>query len=282
MNRTDVYTMGVDVGASSVKTVLMSYGSGEHPEILFKDCRRMRRRNPSVVADESMEDALSVAGLELKDIAYVASTGEGEMVKRKRGHFYSMTTHAKGAAFLVPAARAVLDLGALHARAMKINDEARVLSYRMTGQCASGSGQFIENITRYLGVSLSEVGALSLQSDHPERASSICAVLAETDVINMVSRGVSTPDIIRGIHESIAQRLVKLLSALKADSPLVLTGGLSRDAGMVEVIRRKVAEDDLGLTVLTHPDAIYAGALGAALWAGWRHFKLQEKASAAS
>ncbi len=282
MSAGSVYTMGVDVGASSVKTVLMDYGSGENADILFKDCRRMRRRNPAVVADESMTDALSVAGLEFDDIAYVASTGEGEMVQRKRGHFYSMTTHAKGASFLVPQARAVLDLGALHARAMKINEKARVLSYRMTGQCASGSGQFIENITRYLGVSLSEVGPLSLQSTHPEGASSICAVLAETDVINMVSRGVSTPDIICGIHESIAQRLVKLLSALKADSPLVLTGGLSRDVGIVEVIRRKVEADGLGLEVLTHPDAIYAGALGAALWAGWRHFKLQEKATAIS
>ena len=163
---------------------------------------------------------------------------------------------------------------------MKVNEKARVLSYQMTGQCASGSGQFIENITRYLGVSLADVGPLSLQSHNPEQASSICAVLAETDVINMVSRGIATPDIIRGIHESIAQRLVKLLSALKADSPLVLTGGMSRDVGIVEVLRRRVAEDGLGLEVRTHEDGVYAGAIGAALWAGWRHHKLLEKGSA--
>jgi benzoyl-CoA reductase subunit D len=150
----------------------------------------------------------------------------------------------------------------------------------MTGQCASGSGQFIENITRYLGVSLADVGPLSLQSNHPEQASSICAVLAETDVINMVSRGIATPGIIRGIHESIGQRLVKLLSALKADSPLVLTGGISRDVGIVEVIRRRVAEDGLGLEVKTHEDGVFAGAIGAALWAGWRHHRLLEKSGA--
>lgn len=273
-----MYTAGIDVGASAVKTVLMAHDGGA-PEILFKDCRRMLRRNPAAVADESLNDALKVGGVAYGDVAYVASTGEGEMVKRKRGHFYSMTTHARGAVYLVPGARAVMDLGALHARAMKITSEARVLNYQMTGQCASGSGQFIENITRYLGVSLGEVGPLSLQSRNPEMASSICAVLAETDVINMVSRGVATPDIIRGIHESIAQRLIKLLSALKADTPLVLTGGMSRDAGIVEVIRRRIGEDHLGLEVLTHEDGIYAGAIGAALWAAWRHQKLLQKAA---
>ncbi len=272
------YTAGIDVGASAVKAVLMRH-DGAAPEILFKDCRRMLRRNPAAVADESLTDALKVAGLSYEEVAYVASTGEGEMVKRKRGHFYSMTTHARGAAFLVPQARAVMDLGALHARAMKITPEARVVNYQMTGQCASGSGQFIENITRYLGVSLGEVGPLSLKSEHPEQASSICAVLAETDVINMVSRGVATPDIIRGIHESIAQRLVKLLAALKAESPLVLTGGMSRDAGIVEVLRRRVQEDGLALDVRVHEDGIFAGAIGAALWAAWRHERLLRKAA---
>ena len=269
-----IFTMGVDVGASSVKTILMAYGNGDQPSIVFKDCRRMHRRNPTLVSEESMNDALAVAGLRFEDVAYIASTGEGEMVRHKRGHFYSMTTHARGALFLFPQARAVMDLGALHARAMKINDKGRVLTYQMTGQCASGSGQFIENITRYLGVSLDDVGPLSLQSQHPEQASSICAVLAETDVINMVSRGIATSDIIRGIHQSITQRLVKLLAALKADSPLVLTGGLSRDAGIVAVIRQEVQEDGLKLDVLTHEDGIYAGAIGAAIWAGWRHHKL--------
>ena len=93
----------------------------------------------------------------------------------------------------------------------------------------------------------------------------------------MVSRGIATPDIIRGIHESIGQRLVKILSALKADSPLVLSGGMSRDVGIVEVIRRRIVEDGLGLEVRTYEDGVFAGAIGAALWAGWRHYRLLEK-----
>lgn len=147
----------------------------------------------------------------------------------------------------------------------------------MTGQCASGSGQFVENISRYLGLSIEEVGEISLQSKTPEVSSGICAVLAETDVINMVSRGVSTPDIIKGIHISIASRIIKLLSSLKAESPIVLTGGMALNIGMMQALDEQLQETGKKFEIKTHPDAIYAGALGAALWGGFRHIKLKEK-----
>ena len=99
---------------------------------------------------------------------------------------------------------------------MVMDERAKVLGYRMTSQCASGSGQFLENISRYLGVTLAEIGPLSLEADDPQTCSSICAVLAETDVINLVSRGVRIPDILRGIHESMAGRYVRLLAAAGA------------------------------------------------------------------
>src|SRR6185369_12860429 len=117
------------------------------------------------------------------------------------------------ALFLSPGARAVFDIGALHARAVAMDERGKVLNYKMTSPCASGSGQFLENIARYLGVSQEELGRLSLQGTAPETVSSICAVLAETDVINMVSRGISTPDILRGIHNSMADRYARLLHA---------------------------------------------------------------------
>ena len=126
-----------------------------------------------------------------------------------------MTAHARGGLFLEPAARAIIDIGALHTRAVRMDERAKVLSYRMTSQCASGSGQFLENIARYLGVALEEIGTLSQQGSEPEACSSICAVLAETDVINMVSRGISIPNILRGIHQSIPGRCVRLLSAAR-------------------------------------------------------------------
>lgn len=274
-----IFTIGIDVGSSYIKTVLINYS--DTIEITDKHIDKIRKRNPAIVAEESIDYLLSKNNLKFEDIAYLASTGEGEMVTRKTGHFYSMTTHARGAAFLFPNANCVVDMGALYVKAIKIDKGGRVLDYKMTGQCASGSGQFIENISRYLGLAISEVGEISLKSENPEAPSGICAVLAETDVINMVSRGVSTPDIVKGIHISVANRVIKLLTTLRAEGIIVLTGGMASNIGMVQTIKELALNTNINPdNILVSEDSIYAGALGAAIWAGFRHNKLQTKAVA--
>jgi len=277
--QTDLLTVGIDVGSSAVKTVLMKQGGDDTEEVLALRTDRIRRRDLRRVIRESYTMALDESGVTASDIAYVASTGEGELVDFRRGHFYGMTAHARGAIFLVPEVRAVLDVGALHARAMRIDEKSRVLGYRMTSQCASGSGQFLENVARYLGVALEEVGTLSCQARKPEQVSSICAVLAETDVINMVSRGISTANILKGIHQSMTGRYVKLLRAIGAERHVLISGGLAADAGLAESMRELVAEEEMDLTIHTHPHSIYAGALGAALWGGYRHRVLARRAA---
>jgi benzoyl-CoA reductase subunit D len=275
MNNNGLYTIGIDVGGSYIKAVLMNYSNGH--EILVKKSEKIRKRNPSALSEEVINYLLEKKELRYSDIAYVASTGEGEMVAHKKGHFYSMTTHARGGKYLSNDARTVVDMGALYVRAIKINEQGRVIDYKMTGQCASGSGQFIENISRYLGLAIEEVGDISLQSENPETPSGICAVLAETDVINMVSRGVSITNIIKGIHLSIANRVVKLISSLKAESPVVLTGGMAANKGMVQAIDELTKQSGYKWEMETHPDAIFAGAIGAALWGGFRYRKLKDK-----
>ncbi len=266
------YTMGVDVGGSSIKAVLVKYSDA--PEIVDKHIEKIRKRNPADVATEIINYLLERNQLRYRDITYLASTGEGEMVTHKRGHFYSMTTHAKGGHFFYPEAKTVVDIGAFYVKAIMLGKGGRVLNYKMTGQCASGSGQFVENISRYLGLAIEEVGEMSLQSDNPETPSGICAVLAETDVINMVSRGISTPNIIKGIHLSVAGSIIRLLTSLKAESPIVITGGMGLNKGMVQAIDEVLKNGKYKFEILTHPDAIYAGAIGAALWGGFRHIKL--------
>lgn len=269
-----IYTIGIDVGSSFIKTILMSYG--ETPIILEKINDKIHKRNPSTIIEHALDTVLEMRGLKYEDVSYVASTGEGELVKRKKGHFYGMTTHAKGAHYYFPEVSTVLDLGSLFCRAIKVGRDARVLKYTMTGQCASGSGQFLENITRYLGLNLSDVGTLSLTSKHPERPSGVCAVLAETDVINMVSRGINIEDIIKGIHLTIANRVVRLLSKLKAESPVVLTGGMALDLGLVAAIKETIDVRNMNLEVITNEYSPLAGAVGAALWGGYRYLKLAE------
>ncbi len=265
---------GIDLGTGAVKTVLFDVSDGE-AKWLARSTNRIRRRDPMLLAREAYEGMLGELDLEPELVDYVATTGDGENISFRTGHFYSMTTHARGAIYLSPGINAVIDAGALHGRAIATDERGKVLTYKMTSQCASGSGQFLENIARYLGVALEEVGAISKTADNPEIVSSICAVLAETDVINMISRGISTANILKGIHLAMAGRLVKLLKSIKArEGSVLLTGGLAVDEGLVEAIEEQVVEQKLKVQVLSHPDSIYAGAIGAALWGAFRHDKL--------
>lgn len=277
-------TAGVDPGASTVKVAIFRSNAGQDAELLASRVQRIRRRDVAQVVRATFDEACSEAGCTDRDFDYIASTGDGDSVGFRTGHFYSMTTHARGALQLCKSARAALDIGALHARGLRMNDVGRVLSHRMTSQCASGSGQFLENIARYLGVPLEDVGALSRQAGTPEKVSSICAVLAETDVINMVSRGIAAPDILKGIHLSIAGRLVQLLRSVGAAGTVVVTGGLSRDEGMVAAIDEVLAEEKnkkkkqhADVTLLAHADGILAGAMGAALLGAYRVQQLAER-----
>jgi benzoyl-CoA reductase subunit D len=260
---------GVDVGSSAVKVVLLEDAPGAEPRILARGSERIRRRDPLQVATELFERTRAEARLARSDLAYVATTGEGELLPFRTGHFYGMTTHARGAIHLEPLARAILDVGALHARAALMDGRAKVLGYRMTSQCASGSGQFLENISRYLGVTIEEIGPLSLAADKPESCSSICAVLAETDVINMVSRGIATSNILQGIHRSMAGRYLRLLTSAGAQGVVLVTGGLAADAGLIQALREGPLE------IRTHPESVLAGAYGAALWGAFRARKLR-------
>jgi benzoyl-CoA reductase subunit D len=281
-----IRSAGIDVGTSAVKVSIIESPEGggrarPGAKVLASFTERTRRRNQNEVVDLAVNQALEEAKLERKDLDYIATTGEGELVEFRTGHFYGMTTHARGAVFLDPEATAAVDAGALHARAIKFDENAKVLSYRMTSQCASGTGQFLENIARYLGVTLDEVGTLSNQGETPEKVSGICAVLAETDVINMVSRGISVPNILKGIHESMALRFAKLLRSAKASGVVLMTGGLAADDGLRTCMQEAVVKAKIkNVQIRTHKDSAYAGALGAALWGAYRIERLREREAA--
>jgi benzoyl-CoA reductase subunit D len=268
---------GIDVGSAAVKVAIVADGNGAGARQLAGVSERIRRRDPAQVAEGAFEQALAEAGVARRDLAYIATTGEGEAIAFRTGHFYGMTAHARGGLHVEPDARAVIDVGALHARAILIDEKAKVLGHRMTSQCASGSGQFLENIARYLGVTLEEIGPLSLQSDQPEPCSSICAVLAETDVINMVSRGVKIANILKGIHQSMAGRYLRLLTSAGARGVALVTGGLAADVGLLAALREAALEQKAAVEIRANERSALAGALGAALWGAFRARKLRRK-----
>jgi len=267
-------TAGIDVGTSAVKAIIMNCGIGDSSRIIGKEVQKIRRRNTKEVVRTTFDLALAQTDFAESDIQYIASTGEGDLVDFKTGHFYGMTTHARGAIFFYPNTTTVADIGALHQRVIGIDENSKVLRYKMTGQCASCSGQFVENIIRYLGVRSDEIAELAMRAKNPQRISSVCAVLGETDVINMVSNLVPIEDILMGILESIASRLTKLIQGVKAESPITLTGGLANNKGMVKAIENLLEEKKMHYDLQPHNDSVYAGAIGAALWADYR---LKEK-----
>ncbi len=272
------YTAGIDVGTGVVKAVVFKQ-DGDKEEWLSRSVIRIRQRDPMELAREAFDQTLEDAGLKESDMDYIATTGEGESIPFHTGHFYSMTAHARGGRFLNPESSAVLDCGALHGRAIIRDDRGKVLNYKMTSQCASGSGQFLENIARYLGIAQDEIGSLSTAADDPEAVSSICAVLAETDVINMVSRGISSENILKGIHLSMASRLARLLKSIGVkDNLVMMTGGLALDTGLQEAMREELGKmRGVEAKITAHEDSIFAGAIGAALWGAFRFEKLAEK-----
>ncbi|MBK7859753.1 MAG: benzoyl-CoA reductase subunit D [Archangiaceae bacterium] len=263
----------------------MAFDGDGLPKLAGRWRERILRRDVSQVALLAYEQALAAAGVARDRVSYVASTGDGEELTIKDGHFYGMTTHARGATWLDSRCRAAVDAGALHARVFVVDDQSRVLRSRMTSQCAAGTGQFLENIARYLGIRAEEIGPLSLAASRVEPCSGICAVLSETDVINMVSRGIAAGEILRGVHDSIALRLGKLLRAVAAEGTVVLTGGLAADTGLKGALERALGADGgAPLTVVSHPASVYAGAIGAALWGEYRlsRRRQDERAAAAA
>lgn len=270
-------TAGIDMGSSSVKVSVLEYLNGE-VDVLSNEVEKIRRRKTGDVVRDFFYGTLTRAGLGEKQLDYVATTGNREKVEFETGHFYGMTTHARGGIFLNKDVKSVVDIGAFHTRVMKVDKRGKVLSHLMTGQCASGTGQFVENITRYLGVSIEEVASLSLRSKRPERISSICAVLSETDVINMVARGIDTSDIVKGIHLTLSDRVLKMLSRVKAESPVILTGGMGTDLGLLSTLKETVKDKNLSYDINSHKDAVFAGSLGAAILGGFRYERLEEAA----
>ena len=171
-------TIGIDIGSGAVKSTLFRVENGKQ-EWLAKRCERIRRRDPMTLADEGRAAVIEEAGVSPDQVDYIATTGEGENVKFATGHFYSMTTHARGGVFLHPGIKAVVDIGALNGRAIYVDERGKVLSYKMTSQCARARASPGEH-RALLGVAIEEIGALSCGSKDPEKVSSMRRVAKPT------------------------------------------------------------------------------------------------------
>ena len=263
-----VLVAGIDMGAKLSKSIILD---GER-RVCGKSTVRTRPDFPAV-AREVLDLALERAGLKASDLSYIATTGFGRYnVPFRDIQITDITCVGRGAVFLFPKTRTVLDIGAQSTRALRVHETGKVREFRTNDKCAAGAGGFIERAAKYLEVKIEQVGDLSLQADKPQTISSVCAVLAESEIINHVSSGETVENILRGVHLSLASRALALLKRAGLEDEVTFVGGVARQKGMVkaleETLKRKV-------NVSEEPEMV--GALGAALLALRRLEKIRSE-----
>ncbi len=243
-------------------------GSGFSKALIYRDDGKVLARAITKTradfdkgAREVLDDALGQAKLSQSDIAYVCTTGLGRYAVSFRDiQVTEITAAARGAWTLFNRAQFVLDLGAQSTRAIRLRDNGKVKEFQTNEKCAAGGGAFLVRAAKYLEVPLDSLGKLSSDAKASQTISSVCAVLAETEIINHVSENIPIGDIARGMHDSMAERAMGLLKKVGLNGPLCLVGGVAIQTGFVEACRKK-----FGVELLIPENSQYAAALGAAV-----------------
>jgi (R)-2-hydroxyacyl-CoA dehydratese activating ATPase len=264
-------TAGIDVGSTYTKAALV----GEDGALLGTGISPTGFRLEAAAA-EALEEARAAAGLAPDAVEYLASTGYGRYSLAGRDlQVTDLTAQAWGARFFFPGTRTVLDVGGQTMKAMRLDERGRVQSFRLNDKCAAGTGAFLEKTARYLGYRIEEMPALVERSTVAVPVSGVCAVFAESEVINHVSSGAAPADIMHGAMRSLVQRSVQLMKRVKMEPEFTLVGGIMRFPTMTRVMREQLAAE-----VNVPPEALvqYTGAIGAAVLARRRLEKLRREA----
>ena len=252
-----MYVAGVDSGALTTKAVILGDGKVLSHEIILTGMGGK--------AHEVVEIALSKADLSTEDLAFVVATGYGRInVPFAAKQVTEITCHGRGAHFLIPTARMIIDVGGQDSKVIRLNEQGNVVDFAMNDKCAAGSGRFLEVMANALEIDLEEMGKLSLRSKKTVEISSTCTVFAESEVISHIASGIPKEDIIAGIHRAIASRVAglffsKMRGRIDQDS-VVMTGGVAKNIGMI-----KSLEEEIGIRIIVPPKPQIVGALGAAL-----------------
>ena len=252
-----VYTAGIDSGSTSTDAVIMNADR----KILG---RAIIPTGAGAVntASRALETALSEAGLHKEDLSAIVSTGYGRTTIGIDGaeDVTEITCHAKGAVYLDPEARTVIDIGGQDSKVISIDEQGHVLNFVMNDKCAAGTGRFLEQQARALELSMPEMSRRGLEWKKDINISSMCTVFAESEVVSLVAQNVDTADIIHGLNKAIASKTAGLAARVKKQPGYILTGGVAKNEGVV-----KCLEEKLGAPVFVSPDAQLCGAIGAAL-----------------
>ncbi len=253
-----IYGGGVDVGSTQTKAIILSEDRRIVGRALINTGAHV-----STAAERAFRQAAVSADIAPESVAYVVGTGYGRYkVNFGNDQITEISCHARGANFLFPQTRTVIDMGGQDAKGIRVGENGDVKDFVMNDKCAAGTGRFLSNSAETVGLSLSEIGPISLQAKKPVRLSTVCAVFVESDIMSYLAEGKTVPDILGGVHSAIAARTVALVRRVGIEPEITFTGGVSLNIGMV-----KSLEEKLGLTVNVCADSHYIGAIGAAIFA---------------
>jgi (R)-2-hydroxyacyl-CoA dehydratese activating ATPase len=250
-------TVGIDIGSITAKAAVLDNGRIIGTRVVFTGY------NAEAAGSRVFEEIQSELGIQKPDIKRIISTGYGRnAVRFADAAITEITCHAAGAHFLNPRVRTIIDIGGQDSKAIAFDENGKVKDFAMNDKCAAGTGRFLEVMARALEVNLEEFGELSLRSQNPSRISSLCTVFAESEVISLITKGAQRENIIAGIHESIASRVITMAIRVGITSPVMMTGGVAKNKGVVDAFEKK-----LGLKIEVSSYAQENGAIGAAVLA---------------
>jgi len=227
-----IITAGIDVGSTYTKVILQAADGEILAKAMVPTGFKLQK-----VARATYDQALESAGLSEENVSYVIATGPGRhQVDFKDLQVTDLTASARGACFLFPGTRTILDVGGQTMKASRVDENAKVLSFRLNDKCAAGTGAFLEKTARYMGYDIEEISALMTTSKKPVPISGVCAVFAESEVINHLSLGTAPADIMQGAIESLTGRSVQLMKRVRADPEHTLIGGILRFETMAKTV----------------------------------------------
>ncbi|MEA2102276.1 MAG: acyl-CoA dehydratase activase [Thermodesulfobacteriota bacterium] len=248
---------GVDIGSITAKAVVM-----DDKEIIGSRVISTGY-NARKAGEEVFNGLLEELSLGLSDIEHVISTGYGRnSVEFAHKAVTEILCHGAGAHFLNPGIRTIIDVGGQDSKALVVGADGMVRDFAMNDKCAAGTGRFLEVMAGALGADLNDFGAISMSADKPAKISSICTVFAESEVISLISKGELRENIIAGIHVSVASRIVSLAKKVGVIQPVMMTGGVAHNIGVVSALK-----DKLGVDIEVSRSAQTNGAIGAAILA---------------
>ena len=260
-----LYGGGVDVGSTQTKAVIL-----DDQRRIVSSALIPTGAYVAQAAERAFEICMNEAKLKRKAISYVIGTGYGRYkVTFGDAQITEISCHARGAHFLFPQTRTVIDMGGQDTKAIKIDAEGNVMDFVMNDKCAAGTGRFLAAAAEVVGLSLDEIGEVALRAKNPVRLSSVCAVFVESDIMSYMAQNKTVEDILGGVHSAISARTISLVRRVGVEEQITFSGGVSLNIGMIRALEEKL-NTKLNVSEQSH----YAGALGAALLALERAEKL--------